>query len=87
MADPIVILGHYQAGYQWNISGDHVVWQAAIHKGGALVGTRGGRIHDAQGPEHITEEGVRMAVLDAVKMFAEESGDDEDDLITGFKDA
>lgn len=77
-----MIFGHYQAGYTWGIIENHVSWSAVVHKGGALVGTSNGRLYDRQGPEHITEEGVRAAVLDTIKKLAD---DDEDDLITEFR--
>lgn len=85
MTDPKVIVGHYVAGYSWGIDGKQVIWNAVVTRAGALVGTRGGHVHDSKGAEHVTEEAVREAVRQSILKFIEERGD-EDDAVTAYKD-
>jgi hypothetical protein len=82
MTDPKVMVGHYLAGFTWGIDGDQVRWFASVTKGGQTVASRRGNLYDSRGPEKITEEVVRAAVLDSLNKYIEENPDDDDEVHT-----
>lgn len=78
------MIGHYQAGFTWGINGNQVSWLASVTMGGQLVASRRGNLHNPKGPEKVTEEDVRGAVLESLKKYIEENPDDEE--VSSYKD-